>query len=1024
MLDAPKRRVHGFDARELSDEMNWMGRGSGARGRCLAAVAHVAMGWLLLAPCGARAQSPPDAPPITSPIFDQVVSPFDVHMEAGPFSDPDPGDTHFCTDWEIWTISPSERVWVTSCITGIEKVHTHLGDGVFENSHAGRTSLFYSTNYKLRVRFKDDTGLWGAFAELPFSTGSQTQVFPLIMNDVGGGTTWNDESSVPIILPPGVAQPVLRLESGSGALLLEERGNDGLTNTETNPAALPADVSPRLTIAAGSTPVALPPSRLAFTDGLGRFQTIYLPSVSVPSGGQIYFWIGADGSTYLGSAGQTSPDLSTLARGSPVPWTVVQPGFEVEIVATGFQLPVNIAFLPNPGPNSNDPLYYVTELYGTIKMVTRGGTVSNYASNLLNFDPGGSFPGSGEQGLAGIVVDPATGDLFAGMLYDSNPPNGTHYPKVVRFHSTDGGRTAATQTTILSMPGEEQGQSHFISNFSLGPDGKLYVHMGDGFTTATALNLDSFRGKILRMNLDGSAPSDNPFYNAANGINARDYVYAYGFRNPFGGAWRALDGQHYEVENGNGANDRFARVLSGTSYGWNGTDASMTINAIYNWVNTVAPVNITFIQPETFGGSFYPTSAYDHAFVSLSGSTYAPGPSFDSKRIAEFVVSPSGTLVSGPATLVQYNGTGRATAVGLATGPDGLYFTDLYKDQGATSAIDPGANVLRVRYRGVSNFVASPRSGDIPLTVTFLDQSNVPSPSGWFWDFGDGGTSTEQNPIHTYVGRGSFDVKLTVTGANGAVFGQKSAYVVVGPFPSGLIGKYYASQNFTNEVLSRIDSTVDFDWGQGSPSPAVPSEVFCVRWKGLVQPQFTQSYRFFTLTDDGVRLWVNGQLVVNQWHNQPGTEWFGDISLTAGAWYPITMEYYEDLGGAQAHLSWQCTGQAKQIIPSGRLRATDTVTAVEPPPAPAIERVTLFPSSPNPMRTSSQVGFAVPRSGHVTLRLFDVRGALVATLFDAVADGQRRYEFPFQPRNLAGGVYFEQLETAGTRLTKKLVVLR
>src|SRR5262249_39913558 len=156
---------------------------------------------------------------------------------------------------------------------------------------------------------------------------------------------------------------------------------------------------------------------------------------------------------------------------------------------------------------------------------------------LLNFNPTGAFPGSGEQGLTGIAIDPATGDLFCGMLYDAAPPIGPHYPKIVRFHSTDGGQTAATQTIIRDMVGETQAQYPQTSNFSLGPDGQLYVHLGHGFTPATAQNLDSYRGKILRMNLDGSAPSDNPFYDAANGINARDYVFAYGFRNPFGGAW-------------------------------------------------------------------------------------------------------------------------------------------------------------------------------------------------------------------------------------------------------------------------------------------------------------------------------------------------------------------------------------------------------------------------------------------------------------------------------------------------------
>jgi hypothetical protein len=108
--------------------------------------------------------------------------------------------------------------------------------------------------------------------------------------------------------------------------------------------------------------------------------------------------------------------------------------------------------------------------------VTRNGTVSDYATNLLNFDPTGPFPGSGEKGLTGIVVDPATGDVFASLLYQAADTK--HYPKVVRFHSNNGGLTMATQAPVLTMANEEQGASHQISNLSIGPDNKLYVHMG------------------------------------------------------------------------------------------------------------------------------------------------------------------------------------------------------------------------------------------------------------------------------------------------------------------------------------------------------------------------------------------------------------------------------------------------------------------------------------------------------------------------------------------------------------------
>ena len=408
-----------------------------------------------------------------------------------------------------------------------------------------------------------------------------------------------------------------------------------------------------------------------------------------------------DGEDEIGDWSQRS--FSTYPPSSPgggIAWTPLQPGYVVDEVAGGLQLPTDIAFVPNPGPGPKDPLLYLTELYGTIKVMTRDGTVSDYATGLLNFPPTGDFPGSGELGLTGIVVDPVSGDVFASMLYDSDPSPaiGSLYPKVVRFHSEDGGLTASSPTTTLDMVGETEGPSHQVSNLSIGPDQKLYVHLGDAFVPATAQDLSSFRGKILRVNLNGTAPADNPFYNASDGISATDYIYAYGFRNPFGGAWRASNGAHYEVENGP-AVDRLARVQEGMNYAYDGTDASMLTGALYNWSPPHAPVNIAFVQPETFGGSGFPSAQQDHAFVTESGPTWATGPQENGKRIVEFAPdSDTGELGGHPHTLVEYTGTGKATALGLAAGPGGLFFTELYRDQGWKTPIDPGARLLMVRY--------------------------------------------------------------------------------------------------------------------------------------------------------------------------------------------------------------------------------------------------------------------------------------------------------------------------------------
>lgn len=742
---------------------------------------------LLIAPT-LLAQTPPATPVIQEPELDgQIVNRADVHMETSAFSDADPGDTHLCTDWEIWTIAPAVLAWQGLCVSGPEAVHSHLGDGTFVNAHATLTELLPDTDYRLRVRHRDSSAnaatAWSAWAERLFTTGPTTEIFPLEIDDieVAPPPTWQGTTGTAIVLPSGTSTaPTITVETAAGTLL-EFRGLDGVSNVVINPGELTGHEPVRVRIAAGDVAPALllPASDISFVDHDGDAHSLYLPAINTAAGTESYFWISESGASYEATAGQADPSFAVLARGAPVPWQMQVPGYRVEVVATGFQLPVNIAFVPSPGLNPGDPLYYVTELYGTIKVVTRDGTVSDYATNLIDFTPTGNFPGSGEQGLTGIAVDPANGDVVASLLYDGGGP---HYPKVVRFSSVDGGLTASSQTTLLDMVGESQGQSHQISNVSFGLDGKLYVHMGDGFDASTAQNLASYRGKILRLNTDGSAPNDNPLYNVGNGINATDFVYAYGVRNPFGGAWRTADGFLYQVENGP-STDRFVRVTPGQNFLWNGANSSMLNFAIVSWTPAVGPTNLAFVQSTTHGGSGFPAGVQGRAFIAESGPTWASGTQNNGKRIRSYELDPTGALISGPNDFVRYVGTGKATVVALAAGPDGLYFSDFYKDNNFTGPTDVGANILRIRFEGAADFTADVTTGDAPLAVQFTDVSTVPGASGWLWDFGDGFTSNSQNPGHTYTVDGIYDVSLAVTGAHGIVIAEKHAFVRVGDLP-------------------------------------------------------------------------------------------------------------------------------------------------------------------------------------------------------------------------------------------------
>ena len=136
----------------------------------------------------------------------------------------------------------------------------------------------------------------------------------------------------------------------------------------------------------------------------------------------------------------------------------------------------------------------------------------------------------------------------------------------------------------------------------------------------------------------------------------------------------------------------------------------------------------------------------------------------------------------------------------------------------------------------------------------------------------------------------------------------------------GVRGDYYKGMNFENFVLTRTDPQINFNWGDpGGPDPAVGDDNFSVRWTGEVEAAFTETYTFYPRTDDGARLYVDGQLLVDRWVDRSATENSGKIDLIAGNTYSLVMEYYENTGGAVAELRWSSPHTPKQIIPQAAL---------------------------------------------------------------------------------------------------------
>jgi YVTN family beta-propeller protein len=130
----------------------------------------------------------------------------------------------------------------------------------------------------------------------------------------------------------------------------------------------------------------------------------------------------------------------------------------------------------------------------------------------------------------------------------------------------------------------------------------------------------------------------------------------------------------------------------------------------------------------------------------------------------------------------------------------------------------------------------------------------------------------------------------------------------------GLRGEYFGNAALTGAASLTRYEAVDFAWAAGSPGAGVPADNFSARWTGQVSAPSTGTYRFQTVSDDGVRLWVNGALVVDRWtDHSPTTDATAPIALVAGQRYDLKVEYYERGGGATMQLQWMPPGAASFV---------------------------------------------------------------------------------------------------------------
>lgn len=236
---------------------------------------------------------------------------------------------------------------------------------------------------------------------------------------------------------------------------------------------------------------------------------------------------------------------------------------------------------------------------GRIFFTERPGSVRVIQAGRLLPDPLISFPApfisEGEGGLLGLVLDPHFAQNHYLYVYHTYKEGPTVYNRVLRLREHNN-QASIDKVLIDKIPGSA---IHNGGRIKIGPDQRLYITTGDARKPELAQDRTSLAGKILRIELDGTIPADNPF--------PASPVYSWGHRNPQGIAWNPQTGMLYSSEHGQSAHDEINRIEPGSNYGWPDIQgdqhrAEMKSPILQSGEMTWAPSGMTFISKGPWAG--------------------------------------------------------------------------------------------------------------------------------------------------------------------------------------------------------------------------------------------------------------------------------------------------------------------------------------------------------------------------------------------------------------------------------------
>jgi glucose/arabinose dehydrogenase/PKD repeat protein len=438
-----------------------------------------------------------------------------------------------------------------------------------------------------------------------------------------------------------------------------------------------------------------------------------------------------------------------------------------------------------------DGRIFILERSGKIKIVKDGQLLPTPFADLPSED-------TGDRGLIGIAFDPDFGvsNHYVYFYYTGHDL----LNHLVRFNAADDvGTDGPFELFRTSSPSH---LLHVGGSIRFGPDGKLYFAVGDNGDGTNAQDLSNPHGKIMRINNDGSIPDDNPFAGQPGKLGA---IWAYGFRNPWRFQFDSATGRLYDGDVGDFSWEEINRIVKGGNYGW--------------------PLKEGMCQ-SSCAGFTNPTYAYPHAGESAAvtaGPVYR-GDMFPEEYRGDFFfadyargfIRNADLDANGDVSAVHEFDEQAGSAVDLKIAPDGsLYYITYF----------PGA-LYRVTYNTTSHLPVANASADItkgvePLTVHFSSAgSRDPDgdPLSYHWDFGDGSSSTAENPTKTYTEKGVYTARLTVS-ANGEEVVAQPIVIQAGLQPELTVSSptegqlYRAGDTITYNAFARDAAGFDLDDG-------------------------------------------------------------------------------------------------------------------------------------------------------------------------------------------------------------------